>query len=70
MSLSKIFGLLMLTSFVFFTCLMAVELQVEPPAFFETSQALARILRDIATHCPRPLGRGRRPEAGRGGGYK
>ena len=24
---------------------------------------------DIATHCPRPRGRGRRPKAGRGGGY-
>ena len=24
---------------------------------------------DIITHCPRPLGRGRRPEAGWGGGY-
>ena len=24
---------------------------------------------DIATHCPRPEGRGRRPEAGRGGGH-
>jgi len=70
MSLSKIFGLLMLTPLALSDRLMVVEIQVEPPAFFETSQALARILRDIATHCPRPLGRGRRPEAGRGGGYK
>jgi hypothetical protein len=54
MSLSKIFGLLMLTSLALSDCLMVFEIQVEPPAFFETSQALARISGGIATHCPRP----------------